>query len=648
MRKAVSAFLLFTTYISFVSQAAVPVNAQIIGKAMEEKLKDVPPGLKFRLSEGVEGAEKREKQPLASTDPLSEGDASSLLKRIPEIKPAVDDKTDFAKRIGTLPAPKTGNKVPVKFPSDEMRNPLNVDMSGKTLQVLRYSPEGEIPLAPDLSVTFSQPMVAVSSQEEAAKYAPVELTPQEEGRWRWLGTKTLMFDTTKRFPMATKFTARVPAGTKSATGQTLAKDVTWTFTTPPPKVETMIPQNQIVRRDALMYIQFDQEINPDAVLKTIAVMGQGRRLPLRLATQEEIDKDGSISYYTKQAQPHRWLAFRAVNSDGTGDNALPPASPITVTVQKGTPSAEGPLTTVTPQVYSFQTYSPLKFNGGYCGWRDNKNCSPFEMWYLEFNNSIDVAKFTKDMIKVEPAVEGLNIYPSGNYVYLQGYKKGRTTYKVTVDGSISDTFGQSLGQPATALIKVGMAEQSLYAQGGFMTVLDPTAKPTFSIYSTNHSAVKVRLYSVEPKDWRQFQDYVRHINYDDGKRPAIPGRLVYDDVVAIASKPDEMVETRVDLAKALNDGYGNVIIDIEPTVKKDKYDRTRIFTWAQATQIGLDAFVDNSELVGFATEMKTGKPVSGVEFSIYPNGKSVNGAHTAENEPGVLQRAWNWLTSWGS
>ena len=49
------------------------------------------------------------------------------------------------------------------------------------------------------------------------------------------------------------------------------------------------------------------------------------------------------------------------------------------------------------------------------------------------------------MIKIEPAVEGLNIYPSGNYVYIQGYKKGRTTYKVTVDGSISDTFGQSLG-----------------------------------------------------------------------------------------------------------------------------------------------------------------------------------------------------------
>ena len=42
-----------------------------------------------------------------------------------------------------------------------------------------------------------------------------------------------------------------------------------------------------------------------------------------------------------------------------------------------------------------------------------------------------------------------------------------------------------------------------------------------------------------------------------------------------------------------------------------------------STKIGLDAFVDNQELVGFATELKTGKPLSGVELSIYPNGAKV-------------------------
>ena len=110
--------LLIAVYLGYIAPASLVANGQVIGKAMEQKMKDVPDGLKFRLSEGVEGAETRVKQQLASTDPLSEGDANSLLKRIPEIKPAADDQTDFAKRIGTLPAPKTGNKIPVKFPSD--------------------------------------------------------------------------------------------------------------------------------------------------------------------------------------------------------------------------------------------------------------------------------------------------------------------------------------------------------------------------------------------------------------------------------------------------------------------------------------------------------------------------------------------------
>jgi len=638
---------MLSMYITFIAPAAT-ANGQVIGKAMELKMKDAPAGLRFRLSEGVDGAATRVKQPLAATDPLPDGTAASLLGRIPEIKLTADDQTDFAKRIGTLPPPKTGNRIPVKFPADDLRDPLKIDTTRKTLEVVRFSPEGEVPLAPDLSVTFSQPMVAVTSQSEAAKIAPVELSPEVEGSWRWLGTKTLMFDTTKRFPMATKFTARIPAGTRSATDETLQKDVVWTFTTPPPKAETMLPRG-ITRRDALMYISFDQEISPEEVMRSISATGQGRKLALRLATQAEIDADGTISYQSKQAQPRRWLAFRAINADGTTENALPPATSITVTIEKGTPSAEGPLTTEKVQSFGFQTYAPFKFSSGSCGYRENKNCSPFDTWYLEFNNAIEASKFAKEMITIEPAIEGANIYPSGNYVYIGGYKKGRTTYKISIAGSLSDAFGQSLGQGATATIRVGSVPTNLYAQGGFMSVLDPTAKPSFSIYSTNHGSAKVRLYAVEPTDWHKYQNYIQRLNYDDGSRPPMPGRLLSDKLIPIAARPDEMVETRIDVTAALNGGFGNVIIDIEPTVRRDKYDRTRILTWLQATQIGLDAFVDNTELVGFATDLKTGRGLGGVELSIYPNGRKVVSRQLSvvSEQTGILGQLWGWLTGAG-
>ncbi|HEY0429809.1 MAG TPA: DUF6049 family protein [Pyrinomonadaceae bacterium] len=649
MRKTTSFLLICVIYISMFSPLVGRTNAQQVSGKTETKNMNVnlPYGLQFRLSEGAEGADKREKTPPVKGDALSGSETGNLLKRLPEIKAEADDQTAFAKRIGTLPAPKTGDKIPVKFPSDEQKNLPVYDTSKQKLDVVRFSPEGEIKLAPDLTLTFSQPMVAVTSQQQAAQTVPIEVSPLPEGNWRWLGTKTLMFDTDKRFPMATKFTARVPAGTKSATGQVLQKDFVWTFTTPPPKVETMIPNSQITKRDALMYLSFDQAINPQEVLKTISVTAAGRKLPVRLATQEEIDKDGSISYYAKQAQPGRWLAFRAVTGEGGTENALPAASPITVTVEKGTASAEGPLKTIAAQSFGFQTYSAMKFQKAVCAWEESPRCTPFDQWYLEFNNPIDGTNFTKEMVKIEPALENANIYPAGNYIYIQGYKKGRTTYKITVDGALKDTFGQKLGQPATATIKVGSADPNLYAQGGTFTVLDPTAKLNYSIYSTNVPAVKMRLYSVEPQDWSQFQAYIRRINYDDDtQKPKIPGRLISDKIVTIERKPDEMVETRIDLSEAIPSGFGSVIVDIEPTVKRDKYDRTRLFSWIQATQIGLDAFVDNQELVGFATDLKTGKPLNGVDLSIYPNGKDAKAL--SENTEAPTKSWWEWLSSWGA
>ena len=81
-----------------------------------------------------------------------------------------------------------------------------------------------MPLAPYLSVTFNQPMVALTSLADlAANAVPVKLSPLPAGKWRWVGTKTLMFEPSGRFPMATKYTVEIPAGTKSATGGTLAE-----------------------------------------------------------------------------------------------------------------------------------------------------------------------------------------------------------------------------------------------------------------------------------------------------------------------------------------------------------------------------------------------------------------------------------------
>src|SRR5215212_5712620 len=101
MRKTVSFLLIYAIYLGMLAPLVLEVNAQKTGgKTIQKYMSETPPGLKFRLSEGVEGAENREKQLPAKGDALTQGETSSLLKRIPEIKTGDEDQKDFNKRAG--------------------------------------------------------------------------------------------------------------------------------------------------------------------------------------------------------------------------------------------------------------------------------------------------------------------------------------------------------------------------------------------------------------------------------------------------------------------------------------------------------------------------------------------------------------------
>lgn len=638
-RKSILALILiFSLYLGTIAPLNVSAQRTVQGRVAQ---KDKTPmnvntgsGLQFVLSEGEEGAEKRNVAPQVKTDPLSQGETENLYKRLPAIKSDPDDKQEFAKRIGTMAAPKKGQVVPQKFPQSEQQQAT--DVSTGPLEVLRYQPTGEVPLVPEMSVTFSQPMVAVTSQEQAAQVVPVQFTPSVQGNWRWLGTRTLLFDAKTRFPMATTYTGKIPAGTKSATGGTLAKDVTWTFSTPTPTVKLKYPEGGPYKRDMIMLVSFDQAINPEAVLKTIKVSANGKPITVRLATKEELNKEG-LTWYAQNGGEGRWLAFRAVDANGNTANALPENSAITVQVGPGTPSAEGPLTTKKADSFSFRTYGPLKLVDSRCGY--NNRCSPFDDWYVQFTNPLDSRLDKAVQVKIEPDVPNLKVYPAGNYLYFQGFKPGRKTYKVTIEGTLKDIFSQTLGKTESVTFNVGIAPRALSSQGGSFITIDPTSKPAYSVYSINHNALKLQMYAVTAENWGQFKNYMQKLYYEEEKRPQPPGRLLKNETIKVQSKPDELTETRIDLSPALNDGFGHVVLIIEPTLRESRYDRTRIVVWAQVTQIGLDAFVDNQQLVGWATSLRDGRPLSGVEMAIVAPQKPQQKAHGVKS---FFERLMGW------
>jgi len=572
----------------------------------------------LRLSEGQEQAGRATPAPTAAGQPLAAADLQRVLDRLPTLEAAAGDQQAFALRPGSLPAPRPGKTIELPFPPPTPTPPPETGTAGP-LEVLRYQPDGDVPLAPYLSVTFNQPMVALTGLADLAQgVVPVKLSPMPAGKWRWVGTKTLMFEPSGRFPMATKYTVEIPAGTKSATGGVLASAVTWTFTTPPATLKASYPTRGPTRRDVLMFAAFDQRIDPAAVLKTVKVTAGGAAIAIRPATAAEVEADKTVSRLANQAGAERWVAFRAVE-------LLPADSTITVAIGPGTPSGEGPLTTAAAQSFTFKTYGALQALGARCGYGDQ--CAPLMPWWIEFNNPLDAAAFDPAWVKITPALPGARIAAQGNTIMIQGRSQGRTTYRVEVSGSLRDQFGQTLDNAYAFTIKVGSAYPSASAPGGNFLVLDPSTKtPSYAIYTINYERLKVTAYRVTPDDWTAFKAYLREYGRTD-RRPTPPGVQAFSRTIAIKAKEDEMVETAIDLSEALTNGLGHVVVVVEPEAGRWAgllgRQKPPVFqAWVQATRIGLDAFADADRLLVWASALADGAALNGVEISLLPAGGS--------------------------
>jgi hypothetical protein len=211
-----------------------PSGPKVAQKEEEEKIVWRPSksGLGFRLSQvDGDGPQKRAKE--AVTTPLDDKETQALLARVAPIKDAPEDVVPFALRAKSLPPPITGETVKEPFPPPP--GPPPAEVVAGPLKVERALPKGDVPIAPHLAVTFSHPMVPLTSHAELSNLpSPVKLTPTPKGEWRWLGTQTVMFQPDPRFPMATEYTVDIPAGTRAMNGKVLEKAEHFTFKTPPP------------------------------------------------------------------------------------------------------------------------------------------------------------------------------------------------------------------------------------------------------------------------------------------------------------------------------------------------------------------------------------------------------------------------------
>jgi len=551
-------------------------------------------GFRFTVTDGAPPTESRGARKPVSGAPLSPAATQALLGRLKPLKAREGDTRSFALRERSLPPPKTGTTVKQPFPPPPSTATPDPVAQGP-LKVLRHAPEGEVELAPHLSVTFSQPMVPVTTVAQVqAENVPVRLTPQPKGRWRWVGTQTLLFEPEGRFPMATQYQVEVPAGTASATGGQLAEAVRWSFGTPPPRLVASYPPNgtpQPLR--PTLFLAFDQAVDPQMVLKHLTITPQ---VPLRLT-----EPTSEVAKMADRSVQGRYVALAL-------EQPLSSGTSYRVTLPPGFLGTEGPRPTTAELTYQFRTYDPLKVM------QTTPDPRPGQSLWVRFNNPLDEDKFRDAQVRVTPAIPDLVVEARGNLLSLRGRTRGRTAYSVTVDGSLADRFGQTLGAPAHLPFNVGPAHPSFALEGGAFQVLEI---PRLNFVTTNKKTVRVEVRQVKPEEFDSFRKWWGETQRNIQDPPDPPGQEILTKTLTLAEQPDERVETPFDLPLP----KGHMLVIAEPDQDTPKNGRRqRAIAWVQVTSIGLDAFLDGPRLIGWATALKDGSPLAQVQLQAWPGG----------------------------
>uniref|UniRef100_A0A7S1KS86 Alpha-2-macroglobulin domain-containing protein n=1 Tax=Percolomonas cosmopolitus TaxID=63605 RepID=A0A7S1KS86_9EUKA len=571
---------------------------------------------------------------------LATGRLEKLFGRMPALQKDEDDQQAFNVREKSLRPPKTqaGKEIQLTFPPEENKEiPKEVQEeiaqdNAKKLLVLRFSPEGDLDrLAPNLSVTFSQPMVELSSLQNLSEencHVPVQIIPRpQNGRWRWIGTKTVMYEPESRFDFATEYKVLIEKGTTSVTGGKLASKVAFSFSTPPPKLTQSYPRGTHHKPSGLIgYAQFDQRVKPVDVIKTLTV--NGRKAEARVVSHAEVqqllsadrDKDkfeqyhSTLQQYISTAIPNQHLFFAFEDKFDLGTKME--------VAFKDIPSAEGPKRQNASQSFAFETYGAFVIDHN--RWRGD--LVPYQALSVRFTNSIDVSSFDLEKyVKIVPDIP-FSVSVSGATVTLQAQTKAKTRYTVAFSGDINDIYGQSLTGALSEQFKVGSARQSIQALQPANFVWDHTLngdEPSLDFVTVNVPQFTMAFYQVSPEDISFFHRYTGLLSWytlhrnNEFREQFKRLKRIGKQTIHVKSEDDSPTITSTKVTQYLQHPEAQLgqILVLTKRPKKESQSQWIYFSWIQCTRLGVDTFMDKTSSYVWVNSLADGRPVSDVEVS---------------------------------
>jgi len=475
------------------------------------------------------------------------------------------------------------------------------------LSITHISPKGstESPREYDtLVVIFDQPMVPLESLSEGRGPGIMQLEPPLSGRHRWLNPKTLTFTPDNPFPFATEIRATVPAGTEAFSGNTLKEDFSWTFQTLRPRLREHFPRHEQkwLRPDTEILLVFNQpiqkaktffafnKIEKDAAESPVEF---SLRVPdTDLLQENRID---SPPEYTLLLQPKERLL---------------PDSTYMVKIDEGFPGKQGTLGMEKPFTFLFETFATFEFIALDAG--DNHN--PRDSLKFSFSNPIPYNTFVQK-IHFEPAVIIPEYYAewdqSDSTLWINLPLEPETQYKVTIDPSLQDIFGNDLSKDITAKFATAAYPPSL-SMNTRHRVMEAYSDLNYPLYVLNIPEISVEAALLGKEDilplltnskifWPSEKFSKKNFFQTQKKRELSVSR----------NKRDVFP---LNMREFLSGNYGTIFLQLDALLEEkwNRYPKAMI----QVTELGLTAKFSPENNLVWITELRSGQPVPDVSIEI--------------------------------
>lgn len=491
----------------------------------------------------------------------------------------------------------------------------------RPLAVVLASPQGAVVEANDLrtiTVCFNQPMVPLRPVGSDDAVPPIQIEPKLDGHFRWKGTATLQFESKQPLPFGTTYKVTVPKGAKSWSGQELAQEYSFQFTTATAELQTSLPvhKNESVRHDQPFFLHFNQPMDASSSAGFIKLESAGKEIPLEIRAQKLDDIKTQMELSSTESYPvNGGTSFNSsllTPKNGPVDpkilvvvpkQPLPAGSVCNLTIKSGLKGAVGQVGTPKDHLVSFKTYGPLALSDS--GKVLDQN--PEDGLYLRFNNPVSGAQLAKS-IKISPTVEiGESLArsedPSESWYIASGLKPN-TEYTVTVAADLTDRYGQKLGKDTQVIYKTGNYRPAFECPQG-LGLLESTGSKKLSLGIMNVESLAATVYTL---DRQKLIELMENPNREDSSKVVKPSSEARTVQLVKSGSQNKLEDRELDLS-GQKSSFAFVDFNVSPS-----HLNRRLVT--QISNIGITAKYSAENCLFWTTRLSDGKPLAQAEVEI--------------------------------